>query len=137
MIVFLSFPNRDAKYRRVVSVLRERGLTVLTNFDGTGREGPTEKADQHLARIRKCTAFVFFSSDAPRNSWSPLRQIEFGYALGREKSVAFVGKTFSSLHNYGDVFDDVDDFLRWWYSDEYYNAMDRWYSYREGASAVA
>lgn len=137
MIVFLSFPNRGIEYQKLVTVLRGRGLTVLTNFDRTTLEGAEERTDLRLARIRRSNSFVFFAPDQPKDQWSPLRQIEFGYALGCELPIAFVGTPFNSLHRYGDVFDDVDHFLADWYTDEYYTYLEEWFPDREREASVA
>lgn len=137
MIVFLSFPGRDAVYRKVVDTLRMRGLTVLTNLDRSGLEGAENKTDLRLARIRRSDAFVFFAPDIPKDQWSPLRQVEFGYALGCELPVAFVGKPFNSLHRYGDVFDSVDDFLERWYSEKYLDDLEEWLPHWTSATEVA
>jgi hypothetical protein len=136
MIVFLSFPGRDESYQRVVRTLQERGLVVLTNFDRVKLEGASQKTDLRLARIRRSDAYVFFAPET-KDQWSPLRQVEFGYALGAEIPVAFVGTPFNSLHRYGDVFDDIDEFLDWWYSDEYCDVVSKWFPDGTGTSAVA
>lgn len=138
MIVFLSFPSRNEQYEKVVATLRERGLTVLTNFDRSALAGAQQKTDLRLARIRRSDAYVHFAPESPRtNGWSPLRQVEFGYALGCEIPVAYVGTPQNSLHRYGEVFDDVDDFLDWWYSPEYFAAMEEWFPDGNCAEAVA
>lgn len=138
MIVFLSFPSRNEQLEKVVTALRERGLTVLTNFDRTTLTGAQQKTDLRLARIRRSDAYVHFAPESPRtNGWSPLRQMEFGYALGCEIPVAYVGEPQNSLHRYGDVFADVDDFLGCWYSNEYLATLDEWCPEGEGSAAVA
>lgn len=136
MIVFLSFPNREQRYQNAAEILKRRGFTVLTNFDRSGLEGGTRKTDLRLARIRRSDVFVFFSADDP-DQWSPLRQIEFGYALGCELPVAFVGRPFNSLHSYGDVFRDLDEFLAEWYSSEYLEFLSEWFAERDSATQVA
>lgn len=137
MIMFLSFPNREQKYQNVAEILKRRGFTVLTNFDRAGLEGGSRKTDLRLARIRRSDVFVFFASDNSKDQWSPLRQVEFGYALGCELPVAFVGRPFNSLHSYGDVFRDLDEFLAEWYSEEYYERMAEWFAEGHGTTQVA
>ena len=134
-IVFLSCPKRNPKWEKVAARLRERGLTVLTNFDRTDAMDAVRKTDLRLSRIRRCETFVFFAGEG--SDWSPLRQIEFGYALGCEIPVAYVGKPLNSLHRYGDVFDGVDDFLDWFYSAEYNELMAQWLPDRAREAAVA
>lgn len=119
MIVFLSFPNREERYRKVAKILSERGLTVRTNFDKTNQDSPEQRTDLRLARIRNSDAYVYFAPASDPQDWSPTRQVEFGYALGQEVPVSFVGRSVSSLHRFGDVFRDVNDFLEWFYSDSY------------------
>jgi hypothetical protein len=122
MNVFLSYYQRDEQLKEIVRKLEERGFTVRTNFEELNGGSVAWKTDRRLRRIRTCEAFVFFSEPGDT---SIVRQIELGYALGREKAIAYVGKPLNSLHNWGDVFDDVDDFL------------DQWNLDREGETAVA
>lgn len=138
MIVFLSFPNNSEKYRRVARVLRKRGLQVTTNFDESDLLiSAQQKTDERLERIRKCDSFVFFAPGIVPEQWSPLRQAEFGYALGRERNIVFVGRTLNSLHRYGDVFDDINEFLSWYYSDQYLHYVaERYASGTRKASAA-
>lgn len=135
MIVFLSFPSRDHCYQNVVRTLRGRGLTVLTNLDSSSVENPERKSEMRLRSIRQSDAFVYFAPYA--NHRSSVRQIEFGYALGRGIPVAFVGKPFNSLHRFGDVFVDVDEFLAEWYSPEYLERISQWFADRESSTQVA
>ena len=136
MIVFLSFPRWTAEYRRVVTELTRRGLVVLTNFDRYGHDGAERKTDLRLARIRRSDVYINFE-DVDRTSGSTIRQVEFGYALGLGLQVAYVGNPLNSLHRYGDVFDDVNDFLRGWYSSEYLDAISQWLPDGTRSAAVA
>ena len=135
MIVFLSFPSHDPVYRGIESVLRSRGLTVHTNFDRTDVSGVSKRTDLRLARIYASDAYVYFEDPDKR---SRSRDIEFGYALGSEVPVAFVGRPTNSLHRYGDVFADVDEFLAGYYSAEYFGCLAEWYPQSQRrAKAVA
>lgn len=134
MIVFLSFPHRGRHFGDVVSTLQARGLTVLTNFDRSDSLDPQRRTDLRLSRIRRSDVFVFFAPSVDLQNWSLVRQIEFGYALGQEIPVVYVGRVANSLHSYGDVFDSVSDFLAGFYSDDYNEQALRWLS---GEIAVA
>lgn len=138
MTVFLSLPNYGEKYQRVVRILNDRGLSVVTNFDQSDSKLSAERrTDFRLSRIRLSSIFVFFGSKVPQQTWSLVRQQEFGYALGCRIPVVYVGSPANSLHRYGDVFDDIDDFLRWFYSDEYYELMAKWLPNGSRQAAVA
>lgn len=134
MIVFLSFPHHGTEYQEVVAELRSRGLTVYTNFDRTDVTGAARRTDLRLDRIYHSDVYVHF--DDPDQS-SIIRQIEFGYALGSEVPVAFVGDPTNSLYRYGEIFDDVDDFLAEFYSREYLERISLWYPVGKGQAAVA
>lgn len=138
VIVFLSFPSRDDEYAQVVKVLRHRGFTVFTNFDRTNLdgEGAETKTDLRLARIRRSDVFVFFAGSGFAVE-SSIRQAEFGYALGLGLHVAYVGRPINSLHRYGDTFDDVDDFIAGWYSDEYLDGVSQWFTDGKGQAPAA
>jgi hypothetical protein len=124
MNLFLSYYQRDETLDFIVQELEDRGFIVRTNFERLNGEDVAWKTDRRLKRIRSCDAFIFFAEPegVPR---SIIRQNELGYALGREKAIAFVGEPQNSLHKWGDVFDDIDDFL------------DQWYPIREREAAVA
>jgi len=127
MRVFLSLPNLSPKYEEIVEELRERGLTVTTNCD------TPLSSDARLNNIRKSDAYVYFSSA----SHPILREVEFGYALGLGLPVAYVGKPETKLHRFGDVFDDTDDFLSWWYSGDYLRFVATFTKLREREKAIA
>jgi hypothetical protein len=135
MILFLSFPRLSPEIARITSVLTQRGFTVFTNFDRLTDEEAEERTDQRLDRIRCSDAFIFFAGSGA----SSVRQIEFGYALGREIPVSFVGPALNSLHRYGDVFSDTDDFLASWFpfDDHYRRTVEEWHTHRERTPAVA
>lgn len=132
--MFLSFPHDTNEYREVAQILRDRGLGVVTNFDSPSYGDPQIRSDLRLKRIRRCRAYVHFADEA--GCTSPIREMEFGYALGREKAVAYVGKPVNSLHRYGDVFDDVEHFLDE-HTAEYCERVSQWYSVGKGQAAVA
>lgn len=127
VIVFLSFPNSEPRYDRVAEILRRRGFTVLTNFDRTNLEDAERKTDLRLARIRRSRAFVFFAEEVDGVAESVIRQTEYGYALGCGLSMAYVGHPYNSLHRYGDVFEDVEEFVARWYSPEYLQLVSQWF----------
>jgi hypothetical protein len=134
MIVFLSLPDWTERYRKVVAKLQRRGLIVLTNFDRANIGSKETRTDLRLERIRRSDVYVHIDE---HGHWSSVREAEFGYALGFGLQIAFVGKPLNSLHEWGDVFDDVDDFVSWWYSREYLDNISKWLPNRTGAQAVA
>ena len=128
MRVFLSLPKNELSYRDIEATLSSRGLLVSTNYDSYSE-------DSRLERIRNSDAYVFFASGTDRNSIK--REIEFGYAIGLGLPVAYVGRTLSILHRFGDVFDDADDFLSWWYSGDYLSFLATRSELFEGTQAIA
>ena len=132
--MFLSFPYDSERFREIAEELRERGYLVLVSFDKPDQKETQSHSDLRLKRVRQCRVYVYFADED--GSRSSVREAEFGYALGREKAVAFVGRPTNTLHRYGDVFDDAEQFLAE-YSAEYCERVSEWYSVGKGQAAVA
>lgn len=113
--IFLSHWNQK-ELNAVANTLEGFGFEVFTNMERI--EGSVDACTNwRMSRIDESDMFVYFAS--PPGERQLIRSIELGFAIGAEVPLAFVGKPRNSYQRYGDVFDDVDDFLT-----ACYNAID-------------